>query len=92
MLQKPQNVVSGASQAILVGAQKIKMLIEMKTVKTVLLRLQMVIRTLLRIVLEAILVPFWQRTLSTFCLCSEPLYESEFKNDGLINLVGEISR
>jgi hypothetical protein len=30
--------------------------------------------------------------LSTFCLCPETLNEPDFKGDGLINLVEEISR
>lgn len=32
------------------------------------------------------------KNLSIFCLCLKPLCEAEFKCDGLINLVDEISR
>jgi hypothetical protein len=68
---------------------QIRMPVEMKTV---LLRFQLGIRTLLRIGLEAIYVTYWQRTLSTFCLCLETLWEAEFKGDRLTSLVKEMSR
>jgi hypothetical protein len=53
---------------------------------------QIGIRTLSRIELEAIHITYWQKKLSTFCLYPETLWNPDFKDDGLVNLMEQISR
>lgn len=75
---------------VLVGAQKIRMLMKMKTVKARFRRFQLGIKVLLTVGLQAVYEILSQKL---FCiLFSETLQKTEFRESILTDVVKEIQR